>query len=181
MEGRWADGGTLVVVMRFFVDAVLTGRVLGIDANATPEEATSVLGDDFAENQFYEDAMWRDYGVVEVAWMRTSAAGPWHGHHISIQAHRLAGANGDKGDGPMNANVRAAYGGFDTRLRFEELQEALSAHDCALTPAMRPDGDVLEFVHPRAGASVLVASAARTMGLVEGDVYAIVLSGAAPP
>jgi hypothetical protein len=172
-----ADGGTLVVVLGFFVDAVLTGRVLGIDASATPEGATSVLGDDYAENQFYDDAMWRDYGVVEVAWTRRSAADPWHGHHISIQTHRLGG---DDGDDPMNANVRAVYGEFRTRLRFDGLQEGLSAHDRVLIPAARPHGDVLEFVHPRAGASVLVASAARTMGLDEGDVYTIVLSGSAP-
>jgi hypothetical protein len=173
----WADGGTLLVVMRFFVDAVRDGRVLGIDARATPEEATSALGEDYAENQFYDDAMWRDYGVVEVAWMRTSATDPWQGHHISIQTHRLGR---DDGYDPMNANVRAAYGDFRTRLRFEGLQEALSARDCALTPGTRPNRGVLEFVHPRAGASVLVATGAGAAGLDGGDVYAIVLSGAAP-
>jgi hypothetical protein len=162
-------------VLRFFVDAVLTGRVLGIDAAATPAEATSALGDDYAENQFHDDAMWRDYGIVEVHWVRTSVTDPWLGHHISIQTHRLGG---DGDHDPMNANVRAAYGGFPSRLRFDSLQAGLSARGGGLTPVTRPEGDVLEFVHRPAGASVLVATAACAVGLAAGDVYRIALSAA---
>jgi hypothetical protein len=166
-------------VVPFFVDAILTGRVLGIGPTATPDEATSALGGDYTENQLYEDAMWRDYGVVEVHWTRTSPMGPWLGHHISIQTHRL-GDDDDPDWDPMNANIRDAYGNFRTRLRFDALQEALSARACVLIPLTRPKWDVLEFIHPATGASVLVTTMAMTTGLDVGDVWQIALTRAMP-
>ena len=160
--------------MRFFVDAVRTGRVLGIDATATPDEATSALGDEYGENQVSTLAMWRDYGVVEVHWDRASAAEPWRGHHISLQTHRLGDVDDTEYD-PMNANVRRAYGAFTARLRFDALYEALLLHGCAFAEVPRPDWDVLEFTYPPTAASILVCTAGSDVGKAEGDVWQIAL------
>jgi hypothetical protein len=162
-------------MLRFFVDAIVNGRVLGIDASAGPDEATAALGDDYAENQGSRaPSKWRDYGVVEVHWIRDSAGVPWRGHHISIQAHRLGCGEGQD---PMNANVRASYGGFPSRLRFEALRDALGDQGCVLTPVPRHAWDVLEFAHVPTAASIPVATTAATVGVDDG--WQIALSAAA--
>jgi hypothetical protein len=104
--------------------------------------------------------------------MRSSPVG-------SIQTHRLCGDDDPDYD-PMNANVRAAYGDFRSRLRFDALRDALSARGCVLVPVTRPEWDVLEYTHQRTRASVLVTTATARVGLDEGDIWRIALSIAAP-
>jgi hypothetical protein len=163
-------------VLRFFVDAVLTGRILDIDATASPEEATRTLGTDYGENKD-RNVMWRDYGVVELHWDRASAAEPWSCHHISLQTHRM-GDDDDPDGHPMNENVRQSYGAFTAPLRFAALLDELARQGCALTSVPRPAGDdVREFVYRPTGVSILVSTVSDDLR-DDGDVWQVALFNA---
>ncbi|MEV8227349.1 hypothetical protein AB0P41_15090 [Streptomyces sp. NPDC079167] len=106
--------------LAFYVHAVTTGTVLGLRPDASPEEVASVLGTDFAENDFGR-AMCRDYGLAEFHYHRARSRDPWEGHHFSIQVHRLA-----RRDRTLPGEVLLArYGRFAPRLRFEKLERLL--------------------------------------------------------
>ncbi|MFI6119560.1 hypothetical protein ACIBCU_06870 [Streptomyces sp. NPDC051064] len=106
--------------LAFYVHAVTTGTVLGLGPDGSPDEVASVLGTDFAENDFGR-AMCRDYGLAEFHYHRARARDPWSGHHFSLQVHRLA-----RRDRTLPGEVlRARYGRFAPRLRFEKLERLL--------------------------------------------------------
>ncbi|MDN3293992.1 hypothetical protein QWM81_08020 [Streptomyces ficellus] len=107
--------------LAFYVDVVTTGTVLGLRPTDSPDRVAEVLGPDFAENSFDNRGMCRDYGLAEFFWDRASANRPWSGHHFTLQVHRLAHG----GRTLANERLRARYGRFAPRLRFEKLQRLL--------------------------------------------------------
>jgi hypothetical protein len=153
--------------LSFFVDAVTTGRILGVDAACTPEEVTDTLGE-YAEN-IRDNVMWRDYGAIEFFWERTTSREPWEGTHLSVQIHRLSGYPEQ-----MNAAVQQVYGEFREHLRFDELRTALANIDCDLVELSRhPPYDTREYVNPRPAVTIVVAVDDSHLGIDEGDVWSI--------
>ncbi len=107
--------------LAFYVDVVTTGTLLGVGFTDSPEHVTEALGSDFAEDTFGNHSMCRDYGLAEFYWDRASAHHPWSGHHFTLQVHRLAYRDRTL----VNNTLRARYGRFTPRLRFEKLQRLL--------------------------------------------------------
>lgn len=107
--------------LAFYMDVITTGTVLGVGPADSPDRVTEVLGPDFAENAFRSLSICRDYGLVEFYWNRGAADHPWSGHHFSLQVHRLAFRDRTL----VNAEMRARYGRFTPRLRFDKLRRLL--------------------------------------------------------
>ncbi|MEU8033332.1 hypothetical protein AB0C13_32715 [Streptomyces sp. NPDC049099] len=114
--------------LAFYVDVVTTGTVLGVGPADSPDHVTKVLGSDFAENTFGERSMCRDYGLAEFHWDRACADHPWSGHHFTLHVHRLALRDRSL----VNDVLRARYGRFTPRLRFDKLQRLLVRRGVAL-------------------------------------------------
>ncbi|MFF4694178.1 hypothetical protein [Streptomyces chattanoogensis] len=108
--------------LAFYIDVVTSGTVLGAKPTDAPDRVTKVLGPGFAENSSGDHGMWRDYGMAEFFWDREAPGHPWTGHHFTLQVHRLAQGPGKV----VNETIRARYGRFDRRLRFEKLQRLLA-------------------------------------------------------
>ncbi|MCQ8771617.1 hypothetical protein [Streptomyces telluris] len=114
--------------LAFYMNVVTSGTVLGAKPTDTPDRVTEILGPDFAENSFDHHYLCRDYGMAEFFWDRESPACSWSGHHFTLQVHRLA-----RGDSKaVNGTIRARYGRFDRRLRFEKLQRLLRERGTSL-------------------------------------------------
>ncbi|WP_129264935.1 hypothetical protein [Streptomyces sp. M3] len=107
--------------LAFYVHAVTTGTVLGLRPDDSPERVASVLGPGFAESDFGGRAMCRDYGLAEFHFHRARARDPWEGHHFTLQVHRLA----HRARTVPGEELRARYGRFAPRLRFEKLRRLL--------------------------------------------------------
>ncbi|MFE7789746.1 hypothetical protein [Streptomyces sp. NPDC057460] len=107
--------------LAFYVDVVTTGTVLGVGPTASPDRVTRALGSNFGENTFGNRSMCRDYGLAEFFWDRASVEHTWSGHHFTLQVHRLAYRDRTL----VNETLRARYGRFTPRLRFEKLQRLL--------------------------------------------------------
>ncbi|WP_328908272.1 hypothetical protein OG230_01375 [Streptomyces sp. NBC_00234] len=114
--------------LAFYMDVVTHGTVLGLSPTDSPARVGAVLGEKFAENDFGGVALHRDYGLAEFYWHRDSAGEPWSGHHFSLQVHRLARRDRTI---PGEA-LRARYGRFTPRLRFEKLQRLLQRRGVSL-------------------------------------------------
>ncbi|OEJ62188.1 hypothetical protein BGM19_33345 [Streptomyces agglomeratus] len=107
--------------LAFYMDVVTTGTVLGVRPTDSPGRVTEVLGPDFSQNSFDDQSMFRDYGLAEFFWHRARADHSWSGHHFTLQVHRLA----PRGGSLVNEALRARYGRFTPRVRFEKLRRLL--------------------------------------------------------
>ncbi|MEU7134892.1 hypothetical protein [Streptomyces sp. NPDC046261] len=107
--------------LAFYVDVVTTGTVLGLRPTDSPDRVSEVLGPDFGENVFGDRGMCRDFGLAEFHWHRASAEDLWAGHHFTLQVHRLAYRDRTLANDP----IRARYGRFTPRLRFDKLRRLL--------------------------------------------------------
>ena len=96
--------------LRFLVDVISTGTLLGLGPDCTPQEVGAVLGEEFGENRS-AGLLWRDYGLVEFVWERRDARQPWRGRHFVVQAHRLD-TTGPQGPDLVGSALRAVYGTF---------------------------------------------------------------------
>ncbi|MFF8786178.1 hypothetical protein [Streptomyces sp. NPDC015125] len=114
--------------LAFYLDVVTTGTVLGVGPADPPDRVTKALGPGFAENGFGDHSMFRDYGLAEFFWDRVSAGHPWSGHHFTLQVHRLA----CRDRALVNDALRARYGRFTPRLRFEKLRRLLERRGVSL-------------------------------------------------
>ncbi|MGP8296775.1 hypothetical protein ACTPOK_02180 [Streptomyces inhibens] len=114
--------------LAFYMNVITSGTVLGAKPTDTPDQVTKALWPDFSENSLDDCSMWRDYGMAEFSWSRESADHPWTGHHFTLQVHRLAHGGGKV----VNEMLRAQYGRFDRRLRFEKLQRLLGKRGTSL-------------------------------------------------
>jgi hypothetical protein len=108
--------------LAFYVDVVTTGTVLGASPANSPEHVAEVLGPEVAEDRFGDHSMCLGYGFVEFFWDRASTEHPWSGHHFTLQVHRLAHRNRTD----VHDVLRARYGRFTPRLRFEKLRRLLA-------------------------------------------------------
>lgn len=160
--------------LAFYVDVVTTGTVLGAGPADSPERVTELLGPAFVENAFGDQSMWRDYGLTEFYWDRARAGHPWSGHHFTLQVHRLAHRNRTLADDLL----RARYGRFARRLRFEKLQRLLLRRGVRLkevpaTPVSAPY--FRTFWQPDSQVAVTVVGTygeySTPDGLRVGDVY----------
>ncbi|MFE1831478.1 hypothetical protein [Streptomyces yangpuensis] len=161
--------------LAFYLDALTTGTVLGLRPDDSPERVAEVLGTEYGENS-RRDTMWRDYGLVEFHWHRHHPAGPWSGHHVSLQVHRLAHRARALTDGAL----RARYGRFAPRLRFDKLHRLLERRGAPLMrlPEVPPYAPYFRMhEHPASRAVVTVVSTygeySTPRNLRPGDVYAI--------
>ncbi|MFJ1755522.1 hypothetical protein [Kitasatospora sp. NPDC088134] len=107
--------------LAFYLDVVTTGTVLGARPGDSPERVAELLGTDFAEYSFDPHHLIRDYGLTEFHWDRARPGLPWSGHHFSLQVHRLARVDRSTADSAL----RARYGRFAPRLRFDKLRRLL--------------------------------------------------------
>lgn len=162
--------------LAFYMNVVTTGTVLGAGPAESPERVTAVLGADFAENVIGRYSMVRDYGLAEFFWHRPSRGAPWEGHHFTLQVHRLA----HRESRIVNEVVRARYGRFTPRLRFEKLRRLLEKHGVSLVEV--PEEPVnaqyfRTFRQPRSGVGVTVIRSYGEYSTPEdvrvGDVYNI--------
>ncbi|GIF49821.1 hypothetical protein DFJ67_0146 [Asanoa ferruginea] len=106
-----------VVGLEFFVDVVVSGTVLGVGLEESPDEVADVLGSDFAENRDRAGLL-RDYGLVEFVWTRHPGSRTWQANGFTVQAHRL-------GSVTFNQALVDRYGEFGRRLSFRELDAAV--------------------------------------------------------
>ncbi|MFQ6198059.1 hypothetical protein [Streptomyces sp. NPDC000405] len=120
--------------LAFYVDVVTTGTVLGVCPTASPDSVSEVLGPDFGEKMFSDRSMCRDYGMTEFFWDRPSVGHAWSGHHFTLQVHRLA----YRGRTLTEEKLRARYGRFTPRLRFEKLRRLLERRGIALVEIPDP-------------------------------------------
>ncbi|MFS0692701.1 hypothetical protein [Streptomyces nitrosporeus] len=171
--------------LAFYVHTVTTGTVLGLRPEDTPEQVAAVLGTDFAENRSGARAMGRDYGLAEFSWHRARGDQPWSGHHFSLQVHRLAHRARTRAL-PGEA-LRARYGRFAPRLRFEKLRRLLDARGVPLVEIPEYPGNApyyRTFWQPRSGVAVsfvAVHGEYSTPGTLRpGDVYRIQAPVTAP-
>ncbi|MFG3167529.1 hypothetical protein [Streptomyces sp. NPDC048200] len=162
--------------LAFYVDVVTTAGVLGVGPADSPERVTEVLGPDFAENVSGGRTMWRDYGLAEFFWGRASSALPWSGSHVSLQVHRLA----YRDPGLVNEAIRAQYGRFTPRLRFEKLRRLLEHRGVPLLEVPELPANSPHFRTYWQPASRVAVSVVGTCGeystprnLRVGDVYKI--------
>ncbi|MFD6274400.1 hypothetical protein ACFWFI_02205 [Streptomyces sp. NPDC060209] len=161
--------------LAFYVHAVTTGTVLGLRPTDSPDQVAAVLGPDFAENAF-ERAMSRDYGLAEFHFHRARARDPWAGHHFSLQVQRLA-----RRDRTLPGEVlRARYGSFAPRLRFEKLRRLLDRRGVPLVeipeyPANAPHYRTFWQPGSRTAVSFVAVHGEYSTpgGLRVGDVYSI--------
>ncbi|GAA2361476.1 hypothetical protein [Dactylosporangium salmoneum] len=70
------------------VEALATGRVQGLSADAPIHALAATLGAEFAE-QSSGDAMYRDFGTVECHYERLGPDEPWQGRFLVVRADRL--------------------------------------------------------------------------------------------
>ncbi|MEV8477463.1 hypothetical protein [Streptomyces sp. NPDC051173] len=140
--------------LAFYTDVVATGTVLGIRPTDSPDRVTEVLGPDFGENVFGDRSMCRDYGLTEFFWDRPSADHPWSGHHLTLQVHRLARRDRTL----VEETLRARYGRFAPRLRFEKLRRLLERRGVPLVEIPDPANAPYyrRFWQPDSGVSVSV-------------------------
>ncbi|MFH8612846.1 hypothetical protein ACH4D5_35775 [Streptomyces sp. NPDC018029] len=162
--------------LAFYVDVVTTGTLLGVRPADSPGHVTKVLGPDFAENTFGDRSMCRDYGLAEFYWDRASADHPWSGHHFTLQVHRLAYRDRTL----VNDALRARYGRFTPRLRFEKLQRLLGRRGIPLLevpeiPANAPYFRTFQQPDSRVTVSVIGTYGEHSTpdNLRVGDVYSI--------
>jgi hypothetical protein len=138
--------------MDFFADVLITGTVLGVDAELGPDLATAVLGAGYAEND-NDWSFWRDYGLVEIAWQRRSGGRGWEGMFFMLQTHRLTGRR------PIvNSAVKAEYGGFrqfKRPLMLAELQAELDRRGAPLSSRGEPESGYQEYWQTDSEMSVL--------------------------
>ncbi|MGW4892261.1 hypothetical protein ACWEQL_08335 [Kitasatospora sp. NPDC004240] len=162
--------------LAFYVDVVTTGTVLGVRPTDSPDRVSEVLGPDYGEHVFDNRHMVRDYGLTEFFWGRARADRPWSGHHFSLQVHRLARRDRTAAD----TTLRARYGRFAPRLRFEKLRRLLDRRGVPLLeipeiPANAPH--YRTFWQPDSRVAVLVIAAhgeySTPDDLRVGDVYKI--------
>ncbi|MFE2125942.1 hypothetical protein [Streptomyces amritsarensis] len=158
-----------------YLDAVTTGTVLGLRPDDSPERVAKVLGAEYGENGG-RGTMWRDYGLVEFHWHRYRAADPWSGHHVSFQVHRLAHRDRTR----AGSALRARYGRFAPRLRFDKLHRLLERRGAPLVRASEAAPNTPYFrtyEHPASRATVTVIGTygeySTPRNLRPGDVYAI--------
>ncbi|WP_035795928.1 hypothetical protein [Kitasatospora mediocidica] len=162
--------------LAFYVDVVTTGTVLGVSPTDPPDRVTEVLGSDFGEHIFDDHTMCRDYGLTEFSWERACADHPWSGHHFSLQVHRLAHQDRTAAD----ATLRARYGRFTPRLRFEKLHRLLARRGVPLLelPASPPNAPYYRtFWQPDSEVAIVVIGThgeySTPDNLRVGDVYKI--------
>ncbi|MFF3722588.1 hypothetical protein ACFYYM_09485 [Streptomyces erythrochromogenes] len=166
--------------LAFYLDAVTTGTVLGLRPGDSPERVEEVLGTEYGENGG-RGTMWRDYGLVEFHWHRSHAADPWSGHHVGLQVHRLA----HRDRALAGSVLRARYGRFAPRLRFDKLHRLLERRGAPLVhvPEAAPNAPYFRtYEHPASRATVTVIGTygeySTPRNLRPGDVYAIHLPAA---
>ncbi|MDG4532467.1 hypothetical protein [Streptomyces sp. AV19] len=151
--------------LAFYADVITTGTLLGLKPSATPGEVTAILGDDYAENSLDSTSMWRDYGMVEFHWLRSSPEHPWEGHHFSLHVHRLSYWGGSL----VNKPLRDHYGRFARRTDFTKLRRILERRGTPLVQVPQPGDHVDEFRQPASGVSVMSVRGPEQAG----DLYAI--------
>ncbi|MFB7665142.1 hypothetical protein ACFC1R_14475 [Kitasatospora sp. NPDC056138] len=161
--------------LAFYVDVVATGTVLGARPTDSPDRVAEVLGPDFGESVLDAHTMYRDYGMTEFFWDRARADHPWSGHHFTLQVHRLAHGGRTLADGTL----RARYGRFTPRLRFEKLQRLLERRGIPLLEIPDPANAPYyrTFWQPDSQVAVLVVGTygeySTPDNLRVGDVYNI--------
>ncbi|MEU1373242.1 hypothetical protein ABZ442_06210 [Streptomyces triculaminicus] len=162
--------------LAFYLDVIASGTVLGAKPTDTPDRVAELLGPDFGENSFDVHSMWRDYGMTEFFWSRESADHPWSGHHFTLQVHRLAHGRREA----VEETLRARYGRFERRLRFEKVRRLLAKRGTALVEV--PEDPVQApyyrtFWQPDSLVAVSVIGAREEgitpSGLRVGDVYSV--------
>ncbi|MFI5724748.1 hypothetical protein [Streptomyces cyaneofuscatus] len=162
--------------LAFYVDVVTTGTLLGVGPADSPERVTEVLGPGFAENTFGGRSMCRDYGLAEFHWDRAHSDHPWSGHHFTLQVHRLAYRDRTL----VNNVLRARYGRFTPRLRFEKLHRLLTRRGVPLheIPEPSPNGPYFRtFWQPDSQVALSVIGTYGEYSTPEnlrvGDVYSV--------
>ncbi|MEV6397416.1 hypothetical protein AB0M39_22035 [Streptomyces sp. NPDC051907] len=162
--------------LAFYLDVVTTGTVLGLRPTDSPDRVTEVLGPDFAENSFDDSSMWRDYGLAEFFWDRASAGLPWSGRHFTLQVHRLARRDRTL----VNDALRARYGRFAPRLRFEKVRRLLERRGVPLLEIPEASANApyyRSFWQPESKVAVSVIGACGEYSTPDrlrlGDVYSI--------
>ncbi|MEV5596094.1 hypothetical protein [Streptomyces sp. NPDC052496] len=120
--------------LAFYLDVVTTGTVLGLRHTDAPGRVAEVLGPDFGENLFSEHSLGYSYALPEFFWDRASGDAPWTGHHFTLQVHRLAHRSRDH----VDEAIRARYGRFAPRLRFEKLRRLLERRGVPLVEVPDP-------------------------------------------
>jgi hypothetical protein len=102
----------------FYADALISGRVLDIEAGAVVSQIEATLGRDFVDD-INKKWMRRDYGLVEFHFNRSDLG--WTAFGASLQVHRLSFDESYFVPGVLVDR----YGTFRKSVRLDELVELL--------------------------------------------------------
>lgn len=157
----------------FYLDALLSGQVLGVAVGVTADEVERALGDDFVDD-VRKKRMRRDYGLVELYFHGVD--GEWTCSGSTIQVHRLAETGADA----VPATITGRYGEFRPVVRFAELADALRARADGRTPVRDALTDEFGHFHlPGTGSHLTAAREAGATDPVFGAVWSIELRAGA--
>lgn len=138
--------------LKFAVDVVVQGAVLGADHTSSPEDVDRILGATPAENRS-QGQMWRDHGLVEFFWESDPGQSTWRCTHFTVQLHRL------RSTGPETAadSIRESYGPLDASLRFADLRAALADLGVDLVDLPSMNEGYREFWQPDSAVHIIAA------------------------
>jgi hypothetical protein len=138
-----------VTDLDLYVDALVSGQVLGVAAGATDGEVARALGADFLDD-VGKKRMRRDYGLVELYFQREG--GEWRCAGITLQVHRLTEVGVDMVPAPLAAR----YGAFRPVVPFAAVADAVRAGGREL--ALRSvTADFGQFLLPGTGSHLTAA------------------------
>ncbi|MEU6412033.1 hypothetical protein [Microbispora sp. NPDC046933] len=132
----------------FFADLVITGTVLGLDHTSRRDEVEEVLGRD----RTFEapSGMISDFGLVEFGWLRDRPEDDWRVVYFGAQAHWLP----DLTDDDIPAALLGRYGGFRSRLHFDELRAAVEARGFTLEERPTYNEGCVDYWQPTSGMGI---------------------------
>ncbi|MET8685875.1 hypothetical protein ABZV77_16800 [Streptomyces sp. NPDC004732] len=145
----------------FYVETVLRQTVLGVPLGSSPEEWENKLGGDFLDDA-RKGRMRRDYGLVEIAFVRR--AGAWESVSVSLQIHRMARGL----DGIVPRPLTDIHGDFSPQVPLDVFLRALRAQGGDLEEGTEPSsGGFRQFRETSTGTTLYVADGSGQDALLE--------------
>lgn len=138
----------------FFVDLMTTGTVLGVDHASDLATVEEILGYG-CTSEISPSVMLSDFGLIEFGWHRGGPRDDWRVTYFGAQAHRLPWLTREN---LIETALVDRYGGFRSRLDFDELRTALQARGFTLEDRPSLNDDCAEYWEPTTRMGIVVRS-----------------------